>query len=388
MFRTSKGGPREQNLPLFESYLKILPGAPVKSIILSTSTFIVIDEEEAENTLMLFNDFHHKMKFTIEYEDCKKIRFLDVQIKRDDNGNIETSWSPKDSDFTRMLNFGSFHTMSQKLNVANNLIKRVVTLTSNKNKEESFATVKSTLRSNGYPIHVIKNCFNEYMQKSIPSQNEIVKHKSDNNDVKHLSLTHMPFITAKIQKALQKHKTNIRIAPKNTKILKQLHTNMKQKIEAIMQSQLIYRIICIVCKKSYTGMTFRQHLDDRNQQHLNCCKRIMRLAEKYNLNGHPNIKQELNETKIQNLNGNDAEGELISELRKFLKICETSRITSHFTETGHNFDFQNPKIIDKSNDLFKLEVLEMIHIRKEVGVNKMTETEKFHPAYHGLIDKF
>jgi hypothetical protein len=99
------------------------------------------------------------------------------------------------------------------------------------------------------------------------------------------------------------------------------------------------------------------------------------------------LQQELIE-KIQNLNGNDAEGELISELRKFLKICETSGITSHFTETGHSFDFQNPKIIDKSNDLFKLEVLEMIHIRKEVGVNKMTETEKLHPAYHGLIDKF
>jgi hypothetical protein len=35
--QTSKRGPRERNLPLFESYFKILPGPRVKSTILSTA---------------------------------------------------------------------------------------------------------------------------------------------------------------------------------------------------------------------------------------------------------------------------------------------------------------------------------------------------------------
>jgi hypothetical protein len=35
--RTSKGSPREQNLPLFKSYLKNFTGARVKSTILSTA---------------------------------------------------------------------------------------------------------------------------------------------------------------------------------------------------------------------------------------------------------------------------------------------------------------------------------------------------------------
>jgi hypothetical protein len=35
--QTSKGGLREQNLPLFESYFKTLPGPRVKSSILSTA---------------------------------------------------------------------------------------------------------------------------------------------------------------------------------------------------------------------------------------------------------------------------------------------------------------------------------------------------------------
>jgi hypothetical protein len=34
---TSKEGPRERNLPLFESYFKILPGPRIKSTILSTA---------------------------------------------------------------------------------------------------------------------------------------------------------------------------------------------------------------------------------------------------------------------------------------------------------------------------------------------------------------
>jgi hypothetical protein len=33
--QTSKGSPRERNLPLFESYFKFLPGPQVKSTILS-----------------------------------------------------------------------------------------------------------------------------------------------------------------------------------------------------------------------------------------------------------------------------------------------------------------------------------------------------------------
>jgi hypothetical protein len=197
----------------------------------------------------------------------------------------------------------------------------------------------------------------------------------------------MPLITSKIQKTLKKHQTNIIIAPKNIKTLKSLHTNTKQKIEIMKQSKVVYCITCSVCKKTYKGHTFRQHLGERNQQHLNCCNRITKLAEKYDLNGHPNLKEKLME-KIEYLKRENTATELITDLNKFLKICETSGITSHFAETGHAFDFQNTKIIDKTNDLFKLEMLEMIQIRKDIGVNKMIETEKLHPAYHGLIDKF
>jgi hypothetical protein len=349
-------------------------------------TFIIIDEEEAENTLMLFNDFHRKMKFTIEYEDHKKIRFLDVQVARDDAGNIQTSWLPKDSNFPRMLNFNSFHTMAQKLNVANNLVKRVVSLSNSQNKEEMFNVIKSTLKNNGYPAHVIKNCFHEYMKSTISPQPEVVQ-KNDPTETKYISLTHMPLITDQIRKTLKKHKTNISIAPRNLKVLKSLHTSTKQKIETFKQSKVVYRITCSICKKTYKGHTYRQHLGERNQQHLNCCKRIIKLAEKYHLNGHPNIKAKILE-KIEDLKKDNVDTNLIAELQKFLKICETSGITSHFAETGHAFDFQNTKVIDKTNDLFKLEILEMIHIRKDTGVNKMIETEKLHPAYHGLIDKY
>jgi hypothetical protein len=77
----------------------------------------------------------------------------------------------------------------------------------------------------------------------------------------------------------------------------------------------------------------------------------------------------------------------IIDLNRLDKLCDKSGLSSHFAATGHNFDFNGTKIIEKSDNRFKLGVLEMIEIKKHVGVNKNTDTENLNAAYFGIIDK-
>ncbi len=73
-------------------------------------------------------------------------------------------------------------------------------------------------------------------------------------------------------------------------------------------------------------------------------------------------------------------------LLKLAKICETSGLTAHYAKTGHSFNFANPKIVDRNNNTFVLGMLEMVHIKMNPGVNKMTDTQNLNPAYFGLLE--
>jgi hypothetical protein len=48
---------------------------------------------------------------------------------------------------------------------------------------------------------------------------------------KFLPLIHIPGVSSEVQKVLNKHKTEIRIAPNNIKTIKKLYTNTKQKLK-------------------------------------------------------------------------------------------------------------------------------------------------------------
>jgi hypothetical protein len=85
----------------------------------------IIDEDEVEYMLTLFNSYDPHMQFTCEYESNGKLPFLNVELLRMENGVIRTKWYRKPSSSDTILNYRSQHTLKQKLNVANGLIKRV-----------------------------------------------------------------------------------------------------------------------------------------------------------------------------------------------------------------------------------------------------------------------
>ncbi|XP_055590764.1 uncharacterized protein LOC129742852 [Uranotaenia lowii] len=60
---------------------------------------------EQQSIMDMFNGMHQRLKFTIEQEVDGKIKFLDMIIRREEDG-LTTEWFPKDEN-GRYLDFGS-----------------------------------------------------------------------------------------------------------------------------------------------------------------------------------------------------------------------------------------------------------------------------------------
>jgi predicted GIY-YIG superfamily endonuclease len=193
-------------------------------------------------------------------------------------------------------------------------------------------------------------------------------------------MINIPIFSDKIRKIIKTHDNNIELVFTNLKTSNQLFTQTKDKILMTNQTKLVYRIMC-ECGKFYTGLTYKQYLKTRISQHKKDCENVKSLANKCGIllnDTREEIKLNLTVEKRQ---------QKIDDLNKLGKLCDKSGLTSHFSTTGHNFDFNGTKIIEKSDNRFKLGILEMIEIRKFVGVNKNTDTENLNTAYFGIIDK-
>jgi hypothetical protein len=223
-------------------------------------SFLIIDEDEVEPTLMEFNSFNKNLKFTMEVENNRKLNFLDVLVERDEEGAIRTSWYTKECASLRLLNFNSSHSLTQKLNVARNLIKRVLDVSSDKRTDNILPQILKILMANGYPKGIIKRCFYGYLESK---SSEVIEKEGK----RFVSVTNVPFISSKLTKTMRKYNDNVCVALKNRKTIANLYSVMKDKNDKLMLSKLIYSIECSGCLKEYKGLTFKQTLGTISYQH-------------------------------------------------------------------------------------------------------------------------
>lgn len=80
------------------------------------------DVNDANKIKDSLNSYNPQIQFTIETEENNEIAFLDILIKRTDEGNIETKVYRKKTHTDRYLNFNSFPHKSQKISVIDSLV--------------------------------------------------------------------------------------------------------------------------------------------------------------------------------------------------------------------------------------------------------------------------
>jgi hypothetical protein len=95
---------------------------------------LAIPADQIDTTLRTFNDYNPRLSFTVEVEKDGVLPFLDMEVHRDDEGNLSTKWYSKPCASNRFINCHSNHSFTIKLNCAQGLINRVHRLTTKTNK--------------------------------------------------------------------------------------------------------------------------------------------------------------------------------------------------------------------------------------------------------------
>ena len=92
---------------------------------------MAVPANKINTVLEAFNKQEERLQFTVECEVDGKLPFLDMLIFRNSDQTLSTNWYSKPIASGRLLNYNSFHQFKHKINVANNLIHRVSTLSRN-----------------------------------------------------------------------------------------------------------------------------------------------------------------------------------------------------------------------------------------------------------------
>ena len=129
------------------------------------------------------------------------------------------------------------------------------------------------------------------------------------------------------------------MAPKSNKTLgNNIYSKTKQKIATNDKSNVIYKIECSDCNKSYIGQT-KNYLQNRLNKHKN------------------DIKRGLQKTAL----------------------------SSHAIENLHKFNFENTKILSQEENYNKRLFVEMAEILKHNTVNFKTDINNLSQIYHNII---
>jgi hypothetical protein len=144
----------EFEIPIFHKY--------VDDLILG------IPSDKTDIVLTTFNQYCRYLQFTIEVESEMKIPFLDMEIIRDENQIIRTSWYKKPTATGRTINYFSNHHIKQKINTTMGFIHRVLNLDQINSYEQKQRTILENLTKNNYPKTLIHNLLKQYQQRSTP----------------------------------------------------------------------------------------------------------------------------------------------------------------------------------------------------------------------------
>ena len=109
-----------------------------------------------------FNNFNHKIQFTIEEKSEGRLSFLDALIIRARDG-IKTNRYYKPTWSGRYLNFNSNHPYKYKINVINNLVDRCISLSHEDFQKENIKKIKSILHKNNYLSSMMNSCIKKML---------------------------------------------------------------------------------------------------------------------------------------------------------------------------------------------------------------------------------
>jgi len=253
--------------------------------------YCIVKTDDIDNILSQLNSAHPNIKFTTEIENNNDINFLDISIHKNRNNTFNTKVYRKPTHSGNYINFNSFHQKSQKTNVIFTLVHRATRLCSTKvNLKKEIEIITGELQKCDFPLKLIQHNINLALSKfSNPISSNPDDNVSNTDDNKRtMVIPYLGSVTGNLAREFNKY--NIQVISKPGQRVGQLLNKHKFKISNHDRSDIIYKIPCNNCEKSYIGETSKK-LKDRIKQHQGTIKRQ---DNRYAIYNHSKIGHEFN----------------------------------------------------------------------------------------------
>lgn len=275
-----------------------------------------IPADQIQQSLNIMNQFNPKIQFTVETENNNSVPFLDILVIRENN-RLLSDWYRKSMSSGRYLNWSSYHPIKMKINVVKNLKSRISKISHNSFKEKNFKILEDLLLKNGYPKKWLRRII-----YNIPDNIELnindnppdpdISLTQENTQKQYLIIPYEEHLTKRIKSLIPIDK--FKIATKNVKTIRSIFTRVKDSINDLNKSDVVYKINCIDCDKCYIGQT-KTKLKQRialHKSNIRTYKDTCALSIHANSENH---QPDLNNVKILDIEKNDKKRTFIEMFR-------------------------------------------------------------------------
>ena len=224
-------------------------------------TFVIWShgQEKLRDFLLHLNSIHPQIQFTMEIESDGQLPFLDVLVRRKDDGTLGHSVYRKPTHTDRYLHKRSNHHPCQKRAVLKTLLCRATRICEPENFSVEIKHLENSLQANGYSLSEIRRSFQPRRMSGVIAEEE-----------KSVGVAFLPYIhkvTDRIGRLLQSH--GVKPVFKPTAKVQNLLRTAKDPKDALAVAG-VYRIPCS-CGAVYIGTTKRS-IKTRLAEHERNCR--------------------------------------------------------------------------------------------------------------------
>ncbi|BHF84091.1 hypothetical protein SprV_0902724100 [Sparganum proliferum] len=288
-------------------------------------TFVIVKKDMLQYFHSLHNAVFPDIKITREEEQEQQLPFLDVLVRRNLNGELETTVYRKATNTTQFPGLQSNHLVAHKRSCVKALIRRIQTHCSKPEDRTREARYRrDQFVQNGYLRALISHCLRSRHQGTRISTPPTIWH----------SLPYIKGVSEATERIAVDLGVGIAHRPKAT--MRNRIMKIKSRLTAEEQSGVLYRTLCQNCPCNYTGQTGRM-LGSRIHEHKLAVRRGNALSQ---VAAHTHeMCHELNfaATKIIVHAGNKTDRELVevwtsdeNSVNRFIDLAPTYRaLRSH-----------------------------------------------------------
>ena len=215
-------------------------------------TLLLVEKSKVKEIQNAFNSFDKNLKFTVDDFQNSNPHFLDLEICP--NG---LKIFRKDTHTGQYVNIDSCTTWKWKTAWIRSLSDRAFKLCSKSNLSEELKCIRNFAAWNGYPSKVVNAIIKRASRKTKQTQAKEDQRPTVFFHVNYAG-THGENLIKKCFKKLNRFtKENVNFVTRYTVTKLSYHTNMKDKVEPLSKSSIVYQFICPGCNSSYIGKTDR-----------------------------------------------------------------------------------------------------------------------------------